>query len=327
MIRHLALTIAFAAVLGACTPVVRPAGQPVLAPALAGDALIMADGTRLALQAWLPGEEPRAVILALHGYNDYRNAFAMPAERWAERGIATYAYDQRGFGESEIAGLWPGEEALVDDAEAALALVAERHPDVPLVLLGESMGGAVAILAIAGGPPPGIDAAVLVAPAVWGQDTLPWSYRASLWLAAHLVPGMTLTGKNLDIWPSDNIEMLRALALDPLVIKGSRVDAIYGLVGLMDAAQATGGPAPLPVLLVYGENDQIVPREAMARFARRLDGPVRIATYPDGYHMLLRDLGRALPTDDIAAFVLDPDAPLPSDGEARAPAFLMPEGD
>ena len=79
---------------------------------------------------------------------------------------------------------------------------------------------------------------------------------------------------------------------------------------------------PLPLLLVYGENDQIVPREAMARFAARLSGPVRVATYPEGYHMLLRDLGRQLPVVDIARFVLDPAGPLPSGNEARAPGFL-----
>ena len=48
--------------------------------------------------ATLPTSGVKAVILALHGFNDYSNAFAMPARLWAERGIASYAYDQRGFG-------------------------------------------------------------------------------------------------------------------------------------------------------------------------------------------------------------------------------------
>ena len=320
-----AAALVLLAALAACAPVLRPAGEPVMAPAYGDDALVMADGMPLALHVWLPPEDPRAVILALHGYNDHGNAFALPAQRWAERGIATYAYDQRGFGRSPEPGLWPGIAALADDARAATALVRERHPGVPLVLLGESMGGAVVTVVLSQGPPPGIQAAVLVAPAVWGLDTMPWIYRASLWLTAHLVPGMTLSGSGLEIWPSDNIEMLRALGRDPLVIKQSRADAVLGLVRLMDAGLAAGGTMPLPVLLVYGEQDQIVPREAMARFAARLDGPVRSATYPDGFHMLLRDLGRALPVDDIAAFVFDPVAPLPSGHEARAPAFLAPQ--
>lgn len=313
--------------LAACAPVTRPAGEPVMSPVYDGDALVMADGMRLALQDWMPPRQPRAVILALHGYNDYANAFDLPATRWAEKGIATYAFDQRGFGHSTEPGLWPGTATLVADAQTAIALVAARHPGVPLVLLGESMGGAVASLVVAHDPPPELRAAVLVAPAVWGLDTMPWSYRASLWLLAHLLPGMELSGSGLEIWPSDNIAMLRALGRDPLVIKGSRADAVLGLVRLMDAGLASGGPMPLPVLLVYGEIDQIVPRAAMARYVERLGGPVRVATYPAGYHMLLRDLGRALPVDDIAAFVLDPDAPLPSGNEARAEEFLFPGED
>jgi acylglycerol lipase len=313
--------------LAACAPVTRPAGEPVMTPAYDGDALVMADGMHLALQDWMPPRQPRAVILALHGYNDYANAFDLPAKRWAEKGIATYAFDQRGFGHSAEPGLWPGTATLVADTETAIALVAARHPGVPLVLLGESMGGAVAALVISHDPPPELRAAVLVAPAVWGLDTMPWSYRASLWLLAHLLPGMELSGSGLEIWPSDNIPMLRALGQDPLVIHGSRADAVLGLVRLMDAGLAAAGPMPLPVLLVYGEKDEIVPRGAMARYVERLDGPVRLATYPAGYHMLLRDLGRALPVDDIAAFVLDPDAPLPSGNEARAEEFLFPGED
>jgi len=308
--------------LAACAPVVRPAGPEIASPALDGDVLVMADGESLALQSWLPAGEPAAVILALHGYNDYANAFAMPAEAWAARGIATYAYDQRGFGRSDMAGLWAGAATLVADVGTAIELLRARHPGVPLVLLGESMGGAVAILALGKVPPPPVDAAVLVAPAVWGGDTMPWPWRASLWLVAHLFPGMTLSGRGLDIWPSDNIEMLRALSADPLVIKESRADAVLGLVRLMDAGLGAAGPVAVPLLLVYGENDQVVPPEPVDRFVRRLAGPVRVATYEEGYHMLLRDLARHLPVEDIAAFALDPKAALPSRADDRAGDFF-----
>ncbi len=60
----------------------------------------------------------------------------------------------------------------------------------------------------------------------------------ALWIGARLMPGLTLTGRGLGIKPSDNIAMLRALSRDPLVIKETRVDTIYGLVNLMDAALA-----------------------------------------------------------------------------------------
>jgi hypothetical protein len=46
------------------------------------------------------------------------------------------------------------------------------------------------------------------------------------------------------------------------------------------------------------------------------------AFYPNNYHLLLRDLGRAVPIDDIIAWLLDPASPLPSGAEAAATAWL-----
>ena len=111
---------------------------------------IAPDGARLPLRKWLPGGDVKAVILALHGFGDYSNAFAMPAALWAERGIATYAYDQRGFGGAPGRGLWAGEGQLAADAVTASRLLRLAYPGRPLYLLGESMGGAVAILAATG---------------------------------------------------------------------------------------------------------------------------------------------------------------------------------
>ncbi len=240
---------------------VPPAGPPRV-PLLADNVLIAADGTPLPLRVWLPQGKPKAVILALHGFNDYSNAFTDPAEAWAKDGIATYAYDQRGFGEAPQHGRWPGERQLTDDLATASRLLHARHPGVPLYLLGESMGGAVVIAAVtgaAGTPPPAADGIILTAPAVWGRDTMNVFERAALWTGDALFPGMTLTGRGLKIKPSDNIEMLRGLSRDPLVIKETRVDTIKGLVDLMDTALAAAPAVTAPMLLLAGDRDEVVP--------------------------------------------------------------------
>ena len=78
-----------------------------------------ATAPRLPLRRWLPEGKPRAVVLALHGFNDYSNAFADAGPVFAAHGIALYAYDQRGFGAAPAPGRWPGSRRLVDDALAA----------------------------------------------------------------------------------------------------------------------------------------------------------------------------------------------------------------
>jgi alpha-beta hydrolase superfamily lysophospholipase len=314
------------AALGNAVP---PAGPPT-APQLADKVLIAADGTRLPLRVWLPQGKPKAMILALHGFNDYSNAFTSPAEDWAKDGIATYAYDQRGFGQAPLRGRWPGTQQLTDDLATASRLLRAHHPGVPLYLLGESMGGAVVIAAVtgaAGTPPPVADGIILTAPAVWGRDTMNVFERAALWTGDALLPGMTVTGRGLKIMPSDNIEMLRGLARDPLVIKETRIDTIKGLVDLMDTALAAAPEVTVPMLLLAGGRDEIVPPGATRLWIDHLPYQARmtrrIALYADGYHMLLRDLEAPIVLEDVASWIADHRAPLPSGADRRASEQLF----
>src|ERR1051325_1167481 len=243
---------------------------PAPAPARFTDnAFIAADGVSLPLRKWLPQGEVKAVILALHGFNDYSNAFTMPAPLWAEHGIATYAYDQRGFGGAPMRASWAGSARLAGDAVTATRLLRAMYPGRPVYLLGESMGGGVAILAATGTdgvPPAGAGGLSLSAPAVWGRQTMDFWPKLALFAAVRFVPDMLLTGQGLGIKPSDNLPMLKALMKDPMVIKGARVATIYGLVDLMDMALEAVPRLQMLFLLVYGAHDEIVPRQALRAF-------------------------------------------------------------
>lgn len=317
--------LALAAVLllaAACAPRIEAAGPPIAEPALTAESLVAADGARLPLRVWRPEGEPTAVVLALHGFNDYSNAFAGVGAFLAGRGVQVYAYDQRGFGATAMRGLWPGIPALTSDLGAAAALLRRSHPDVPLYLLGESMGGAVVMVAMTGSAPPAADGVVLAAPAVWGRDSMPWYQRAALAVASYTVPWLKVSGRGLGRKPSDNIEMLRALSRDPLVIKETRVDAIHGLADLMDAALAAAPRLAGQTLVLYGEKDEIIPREPSFRMLGSLPAAERwrqrSALYENGFHMLLRDLEAPTVWADVAAWVEDPLGPLPSGADGYA---------
>ncbi|MDP1602775.1 MAG: lysophospholipase [Legionella sp.] len=298
------------------------------APALelAGDAgfVATADGMRLPLRVWPAagdGGAAKAVILALHGFNDYANAFDMPAPYWAARGVTTYAYDQRGFGRAADVGRWAGVATYIDDARAAALLLRARHPGLPLYLVGESMGGAIGMMAMTSGAPPDVDGVILVAPAVWDRSHMPFYQTWSLWLASNTLPWMQLSAKGLDIMPSDNIDMLRKLSADPLVIKSTRIDTIRGLVDLMDDAFEAAPKLSGPSLILYGARDEVVPEAPTLAMMSRLpkSGAHRIAIYSRGYHMLLRDLQGQAVWDDILAWIAAPKTALPSgaDDDAR----------
>jgi alpha-beta hydrolase superfamily lysophospholipase len=314
--------------LAACAPRIAAPGPPNGPPRDAGDALVMADGARLPLESWLPEGAPRGVILGLHGFNDYRRAFALAAPLVTAAGFALHAYDQRGFGAGPHPGIWPGHEALAADATTAARLIRARHPGLPLVMLGESMGAAVLLVAATSPDPPPADAYVLSAPAVWGGEIMGALGRWFLDLAAHTVPALGIVGGSPFIRASDNEAALRAMARDPLVRKSTRVDAVHGLVALMDAALAAAARFDAPALFLYGEQDDLVPERAIAAMAARLpglgSGRQRVVVYPDGYHLLLRDTIRDRVVADVVAWLADPAEPLPS--QAAEVARLPPRG-
>lgn len=299
---------------------------------LGPDRIVMDDGAVLPLRRWLPNGEVRAVILGLHGFNDYSHALDMPAQVWAARGIATFAYDQRGFGEAPGHGFWAGSARLAADAATAVRLLRAAYPGRPVYLLGESMGGAVAAVAatgVAGTEPPAADGVILAAPAVWGRPVMDFLPKLSLFAGVRLFPSMTLTGSGLGIRASDNIPMLQALGRDPLVIKATRVDTVYGLVNLMDAAlEAAPRLSGRPLLLMYGAHDELIPAAAMRAFAAGLppdpEHRRRLAYYRDGFHMMLRDLEFPLVAGDVAAWIFDGAAPLPSGADRTQEARPWP---
>ena len=317
-VRRIIVLLALGAM--SCAPVVQPAEPVIRAPELNSNSLIAADGALLPVRHWPPKGAVNAVVIGLHGFNDYSNAFDAPAKYWAARGIATYAYDQRGFGASPSPGIWAGAPSLVRDAVEMARLARRKHPGIPVYFVGVSMGGAVAILAMKQKEMNKgvVDGAVLVAPAVWGRRHMNALQRGALWFFSHTVPWFPLTGEGLKVKPSDNIAMLRALGRDPLVLKQSRVDSVHGLVDLMDAAFAAAPKLTSPSLVLYGAKDEIVPAgpsfEVLKLMARRK--ATRVAVYGAGYHMLLRGLKAGVVLGDIAAWINDPGSPLPSKADA-----------
>lgn len=249
-----------------------------------------------------PAGPPAGIVLALHGFNDNRNAFDWFAAYAAERGFRVEAFDQQGFGANRNRGLWPGNAALAADLRRRVAELRDAWPDTPLFVLGESMGAAVATIAFAEAPPP-VDGLVMVAPAVWGGPAFNPLYRAALMTTASLMPRREVTGRGLDRRASDNDEALIALGRNPLTIVETRLDAVAGLVRLMDAAVAKAPDLDLPTLVLFGERDEIIPPPVIGRFVERLGAaPCAAVVYPEGWHLLLRDLQRERVWHDIIAW-------------------------
>lgn len=320
----LAAALALPVGLAGCAAVPVPPPGRIEASGPATDAFVMPDGAVLPVRTWLPDRPPKAMVLALHGFNDSRDAWELPAPALARAGIAVYAPDQRGFGDAPGRGHWPGTARLVDDADAMARVLKARHPGLPLFLMGESMGGAVLMLLAARDDAPPVQGYILLAPAVWGRSEMNLFLRASLWMAYQLAPSWHLTGHEVPIKveASDNRAALIRLGRDPLTLHTTRVDALRGLVDLMTAAQRASAHLHAPALLLYGGKDDLVPKRATEDAWHALPDGARVAFYPEGHHLLLRDLDRAVPLGDVMAWMENSTAPLPSGADKAAETFL-----
>jgi alpha-beta hydrolase superfamily lysophospholipase len=311
--------------LAACTPQWQEIGPPVDTPHFTDKAFHTADGADLPLRIWLPWDKPlEASIIGLHGFNDYNRAFDAPGKGLARRGFALYAFDQRGFGGAPQRGLWSSTDQMIDDLATAARLAKAAHPDKPVYLLGESMGAAVMLAAVTRHADMPVDGIILAAPAIWGWQTQSSLNRAVMDFAMAVMPRVAVQPNGVYREASNNHYMLRQMWRDPKIIKATRVDTAFGLVELMteafDAgAKLTGNPR---WLIMFGDREDILTSDSVARFVASLPklppAQGRLALYPQSHHMMLRDLQARVLYDDIAAWIRDPAANLPS-GADKAP--------
>ncbi len=262
--------------------------------------------------------DPDVVIIAVHGMNDYAGAFKSAGAWWADHGATVYAYDQRGFGRSPGWMIWPEPDVMRKDLATAVEVARRRHPGARVAVVGESMGAAVAITEFAQSDAPKADALILSGPGLRGWGTLPWFYSASLWVSSHVRPDwIVVPPKGVRVVATDNNEKLREMWFNPLVQKSNRIDSVYGVVSIMEEADAEIDrlPSSVPTLLLYGAKDEIIPVDGVKRATAKMPGHVKTAYYTKGYHMLMNDLQAHAVWGDVLAFARAPESPLPS----RAP--------
>src|SRR4030095_3833236 len=103
--------------------------------------------------SWLPldGVKHRVAMLCLHGFSLHKGCYAAFGKEMAKDGIATYAMDMRGFGELKDTTnrTQLDFDGCLADIKAVLEQIHKNHPGLPVIILGESMGGAVALRAAA----------------------------------------------------------------------------------------------------------------------------------------------------------------------------------
>lgn len=248
-----------------------------------------ARGLAIFRRAWLPAQ-PERVLLLVHGLAEHSGRYQHVGAWFAARGWAVHAYDHRGHGRSGGVRCHVrrfGE--LLDDLELVLDRVRAEHRDLPIHLVGHSMGGLV-VAALARERHPEVASAVTSAAllAVSGKQSKVKVLAARL--LRRVAPSL---GLDVGLDPDDlsrDPEVGRRYAEDPLVQRAMTVSLGVELLSAVQRTVSGAAEVRIPVLMLHGEADGIVPIEGTRSFFAGLAvSEKRLLTYPGLRHELFNE--------------------------------------
>jgi acylglycerol lipase len=264
-------------------------------------------GGRLFTRHWQPEEHLKAALVICPGFNSHSGQYGRAAEEFARRGFAVTAVDLRGRGKSD------GERFYVDnigdyvsDLSITIEAARDRHPDLPIYLLGHSAGGVTAV-----------SYALDHQDRVAGLISEDFAFRVfapdfALKLiegAGHIAPHAHLLKLKMEDFSRDPTRVAELLA-DPLTKDETQpVETVAALARAAERLDREFDRITLPVLILHGTADKVTRPNGSEQFYRDAGSSDKtLKLYEGSYHDPLSDLDRDQVGDDIVIWI---DARLP----------------
>ncbi len=261
-------------------------------------------GLRLYWQAWCPEGDARAVLLVSHGYGEHGGRYGNLVEFFVPRGFAVYAIDHRGHGRSEGQRGHVGRfEELVTDLHAFRVRVEEAERGKPILLVGHSLGGLIAVhYALAHGQ--GLAGVVLSSPAL-GLSGGP--SRLLVWLARFLslvVPRASFRGNVAPELLSHDASVGPAYVADPLVHRRASARFFTELSRAIRLAQDRAAELCVPLLVLQAGDDRLVDASAVEAFAAKAGSEAKeLRLYPGLFHEIFNETEKEKVLSDLERWI------------------------
>jgi alpha-beta hydrolase superfamily lysophospholipase len=260
-------------------------------------------GLQLFFRAWRPAQAARAVVAIVPGFNSHSGYYAWVAEQMAAVGLATYAVDLRGRGQSDGERFYVQQFGeYVADVSALVALAKSRHVGLPVFLLGHSAGGVVSCLYALDHQS---ELAGLICESFAYQVPAPDFALAVFKGLSHVAPhAHVLHLKNEDF--SRDPQVVAQMNADQLIAHETQpTQTLAEMVRADERLKASFPRITLPVLILHGTSDKAT-RPAGSQFFYDTAGSKdkTLKLYDGSFHDPLNDLDRDTVIGDIKKWIV-----------------------
>lgn len=271
-------------------------------------------GLKIAMKSWPAAGQPRAVMILIHGFNAHSGYMEWPAEQFAANGLACYALDLRGRGESE------GERFYVEnfsdylgDVDRLVNIARSEHPGLPIYVLGHSAGGVIATSYVFEHQD---EIAGLICESFAYDVGLPHLVQLALQGVGYIAPHLHVFSLNNADFSRDPLAVER-MNNDPLIHKESQpAETAAEMLKAADRLTENFKKFTVPVFIIHGTEDKATRPAGSEKFfdlAASTDKTLKL--YEGHFHDLLADVGKEEVMADIQSWI---DARLPAETSSAA---------
>lgn len=259
-------------------------------------------GLKIFTRAWRPTGTPRAIIVIVHGFNSHSGYYRWVAEQFVAHGLAVYALDLRGRGQSEGERFYVEKFAdYVNDVATFVALAKAQEPGLPVFMLGHSAGGVVACIYTLEHQ---TELAGLICESFAHEVPAPDFALAVLKGVSHIAPhAHVLKLNNADFSRDPNV--VEAMNKDPFIAGESQpAETIAEMVRADERLKQEFPLITLPVLILHGTHDKAAKPSGSQHFYNRAGSTDKtLKLYEGHFHDLLNDLDKEVVMADIQGWL------------------------
>lgn len=256
-----------------------------------GERVEGASGLSIFFRSLRPKEKPRAVIIIVPGFNAHSGYYAWVAEQFVATGLAVYAVDLRGRGNSDGERFYVENfEDYVSDIEAVVKVARSRESNLPFFLLGHSAGGVVSCLYTLDHQP---ELAGLICESFAHELPAPDFALAVFKGLGHLAPHAHILHLPNERFSRDP-KVVEAMNQDPLIAHETQPTRTMAALVRADERLKKEFPLiTLPVLILHGTADKNTKPSGSQHFYDMVASKDKtLKLYEGGFHDLLNDIDK-----------------------------------